>query len=296
MKGNKRWLAGMVLFLALLACCVGVLIWQGAVQKQAQEQLLQLSGQTQSGEAPGEPEPQEATVPGQEPQGTESLAPEETGETADPADLLAADVQFLEENSIPVPEKEVDFEDLQANTNADIYAWIYIPGSKIDYPVLQHETDNSYYLNYNLDGSRGYPGCIYSEEYNSKDFADSNTVLYGHNMKNGTMFGGLHRFEDSAYFEDNPYIYIYTPDRLLVYEIYAAYEFSNLHLLLGYDTESEYGFGEYLKETLEVRDMNTNIREEIFPDSQSRILTLSTCVSNKADKRYLVQGVLLNEN
>ena len=64
-------------------------------------------------------------------------------------DLLEA----LREAGIPIPEKEIDFADLQENTNADIYAWIYIPDSMIDYPVLQHETDNVYYLTHNLDGS-----------------------------------------------------------------------------------------------------------------------------------------------
>ena len=84
-------------------------------------------------------------------------------------------------------------------TNEDVYAWITVPGTVIDYPILQHATDNTYYLNYNIDGSYGYPGCIYTENMNSKEFTDNNTVIYGHNMKNGTMFAGLHKFEDAAF-------------------------------------------------------------------------------------------------
>lgn len=208
---------------------------------------------------------------------------------------MEKDIRFLEEQEIPIPEKEVDFAGLQENTNKDIYAWIYVPDTQVDYPVLQHPTDNTHYLNYNIDGSKGYPGCIYTEDYNAKDFTDSNTVLYGHNMKNGTAFGSLHKFEDASFFEDTRYIYVYTEDRLLVYEIFAAYEFSNAHLLLGYDTKSEWGFSKYLEEVQEVRGMKCNRIEEIFPDEQDHIITLSTCVKGNSSKRYLVQGVLLNE-
>lgn len=202
----------------------------------------------------------------------------------------------LREMGIPIPEKEIDFADLQENTNADIYAWIYIPDSMIDYPVLQHPADNNYYLTHNLDGSEGYPGCIYSENYNAKDFADPNTVLYGHNMKKGTMFAGLHKFEDSQYFEEHPYVYIYTPEKLLVYEIFAAYEFTNEHLLYNYDFTNEVIFQNYLDDILNMRSMNCNLREGVEVTAADKILTLSTCISTKPDNRYLIQGVLLNED
>lgn len=204
--------------------------------------------------------------------------------------------KLLEEMGVTVPEKNIDFTDLQANTNADIYAWIYIPDTKIDYPVVQHPADNTYYLNYNLDGSKGYPGCIYSENYNEKDFTDPNTVLYGHNMKNGSMFAGLHKFADSEYFENHPYIYIYTPDGLKVYEIFAAYEYSSTHLLLNFDLKEPAIFQAYLDGIMDQRDMKSNLKKSVEPDSEDRILTLSTCIANKPNSRYLVQGVLLNED
>ncbi len=205
-------------------------------------------------------------------------------------------MQTLIDMGIPIPEKEIDFADLQENVNKDIYAWIYIPDTQIDYPVLQHPTDNLYYLNYNLDGSKGYPGCIYTEDYNAKDFTDPNTVIYGHNMKNGTMFAGLHRFEDSEYFEGHPYVYIYTEDKLYVYEIFAAYESGNEHILYNNDFTDDYVFLRYLSEIMDGRTMNGNLREDISMTSENRIITLSTCVANKPDRRYLVQGVLLNED
>ena len=83
-------------------------------------------------------------------------------------------------------EVSIDFEALQQQ-NADIYAWIRIPETQIDYPILQHPSDDAYYLNHTVEGTEGLPGSIYTEKVNSKDFTDFNTVIYGHNMKNGTM-------------------------------------------------------------------------------------------------------------
>lgn len=203
--------------------------------------------------------------------------------------------EILQELGIPIPEKEVDFEDLRENVNADIYAWIYIPDTMIDYPVLQHPTDNTYYLNYNLDGSKGYPGCIYTEDYNTKDFSDPNTVVYGHNMKNGSMFAGLHKYGDSKFMEEHPYVYIYTEDALYAYEVFAAYEHTNEHILYAHNNFSSKAlFKTYLDEIMLIRDMGSVIKEDVEYTEDSRILTLSTCISVKPNNRYLVQGVLLN--
>lgn len=236
---------------------------------------------------------QDTTV--QTPTSEPDTSASESTEPEEPT-LMEKDLLFLEEQGIPVPDKTVDIAKLKMETNSDIYAWIYVPDTQIDYPVLQHPTDNTYYLNYNIDGSKGYPGCIYTENHNAKDFTDFNTVLYGHNMKNGSMFANLHKFEDAEFFEEHPYVYIYTEERLLVYEVFASYEFSNVHLLLGYDQETEYGINKYLEEIKNLRDMGRNMREDIFPDAQKRIITLSTCIKTKPNNRYLVQGVLLNED
>lgn len=279
--------------IALIICacfCIGAVIagsiWlkQIVSQKNAEAQLEQLAQDTTT--AMSGAETQEALT-------QESEAAAEPEQVTEP-EMNA--IEKLREMGVPIPEKEVDFVDLQENTNADIYAWIYIPDSKIDYPIVQHPTDNYYYLNYNLDGSKGYPGCIYTENYNAKDFSDPNTVIYGHNMKNGTMFAGLHHFEDAEFFDVNPYIYIYTPEGLLVYEIFAAYEHSSEHLLYNHDFTDEIAFQIYLDEVYDTRSMNCNIREGVEVSVDDRIITLSTCIANKPDKRYLVQGVLLNED
>lgn len=124
----------------------------------------------------------------------------------------------------------VDFETLQKE-NPDIYAWITIPGTDIDYPVVQDSTDNTYYLNHAADTSLSDSGAIYSEKENAKDFDDYLTVLYGHNMKDGSMFAGLHKYEDKTFLKDHKDLTIYTPDSILKYRIFAAYLTDNRHVL-----------------------------------------------------------------
>lgn len=254
------------------------------------------------GDKDKQPEDGGGQAAGQEVIAEEVPGTEEGGEVPEPAQEeeeepeLPGGLQGLMDMGVPIPEKEVDFEDLQENVNEDIYAWVYIPDTRVDYPVLQHPADNYYYLNYNLDGSRGYPGCIYSEKYNRKDFEDPVTVIYGHNMKNGTMFADLHNYEDAEYFEENPYVYIYTPEGLLVYRIFAAYEYTNEHLLYGHDYFAPAEFKEYIDGVLNYRNMNCNRAEDVELTTADHILVLSTCMANKPDNRYLVQGVLLNED
>ena len=207
-------------------------------------------------------------------------------------DESSSTVSKLEELGISMPEKEINFDSLKESVNKDIYAWVYIPDSKIDYPVVQHPTDNEYYLNYNLDGSKGYPGCIYTEDYNKKDFSDRQTVIYGHNMKDGTMFAGLHRFEDENYFNEHPYIYIYTEDDVFVYQIFAAYKFSSTHLILGFDLANDDLYVGYLNSILESREMGRVVDDSVAFDKDSKVLTLSTCVANVPNQRFLVLRLL----
>ena len=278
-KGSRGWKAACILCLAGAVICTAVACSGKETQSRADDEYEKLAEQTNSAAAV------------QEPVETPSVTAEPTEAPPEEKDPLA----ILEEMGVPIPEKEVDFADLQENTNGDIYAWIHIPDTKIDYPVLQHPTDNSYYLNHNLDGSRGYPGCIYTEDYNKKDFTDSNTVLYGHNMKNGTMFAGLHKYGDSAYLEEHPYIYIYTEEGLLAYEIFAAYQSGDEHILYAHDGfEDRKVYGKYLEEILNMRFMGSVLKEGAEVTEDSRIITLSTCISGKPDNRFLVQGVLLN--
>lgn len=195
-----------------------------------------------------------------------------------------------------ITDRSIDWDALQEEENKDIYAWIVVPGTVIDYPVLQHPEKSDYYLEHNLDGSKGRPGCIYTQLLNSKDWSDRNTVLYGHNMKVGTMFADLHKFEDADFFEENRYIHIYSEDgRILVYEIFAAYVFSDAHILLTYDFTTDAGYLEYLDSIWENTGKRCHFWQDLELGAEDKIITLSTCVRGNNSQRYLVQGVLIAE-
>ena len=148
-------------------------------------------------------------------------------------------------------------------------------------------------MNRNLDGSFGKPGCIFTQHYNHKDFLDLNTVVYGHNMKSGRMFRSIHQFEDKKFFEENPYIYVYTEDRVLIYEVFAAYLSDDSHILNTNDLTTTEGYAHYLEKVYR-ESKSGNVRDDITVTAMNRILTLSTCAS-RSNQRYLVQGVLLND-
>lgn len=215
----------------------------------------------------------------------------ETEEIEDTEEVV---VDELKELGIEVPEKNIDWEKLYEE-NEHIYAWIYIPGTKVDYPILQHPTKDGYYLNRNLDGSSGYPGCIYSDSFNSKDFSDLNTLLNGHNMKNKSMFGSLHNYEDAMFLDEYHYVYIYTPENVLVYDVFAAYMYTDDHIYYEYDFGVREGLQEYIDDIFAIRDMNANIREDVEVTSEDYLLTMSTCMgSGRDENRYVVNAVLLN--
>lgn len=185
----------------------------------------------------------------------------------------------------------VKFEELQA-VNPDVYAWITVPGTDIDYPILQHASDNSYYLMHNIDGSYGYPGCIYTENLNSKDFTDNNTVIYGHNMKNGSMFAQLHKYEDPDFFDANREVLIYLPEEVLHYTVFAAYIYDDRHLLYSFDFADPDVYQKYLDSVFSTRNMSTNIDKNTTVTKDDQIITLVTCIGSQPNNRLLVQAVL----
>jgi len=179
--------------------------------------------------------------------------------------------------------------------NTDIYAWIKIPNTYVDYPVLQTDGDDSFYLEHNYKKQYEFAGSIYSEKLNSKDFDDPNTLLYGHNMLNGTMFATLHYFRDPNFFAANPYIYIYLPDRTLTYEIFSAYEYDDRHILYSFDFSDEDVYAEYLEYATNPTESMMCNRRDIEVTTDDKIITLSTCLGNIETSRYLVQGVLISD-
>lgn len=215
---------------------------------------------------------------------------EQPEETITPIPVEATETPVPTPTEVPV-EIPIDFATLQKE-NEDIYAWIKVDGTPIDYPVVQSSTDDSFYIHRGIDKEYLYAGAIYTEMQNAKDFSDPNTVLYGHNMKDGSMFASLHNFRDRDFFDQHREILIYTPEHILHYTIFAAYTYDSRHILNSFDFSDEKIFQNYLDQVYDIRSMDAYFVDEPKVTVKDKIITLSTCIGSDASARYLVQGVL----
>lgn len=195
----------------------------------------------------------------------------------------------------PVPEIENiirhDFEALKEE-NKDIYAWIQMPDTQVDYPILQSEEDNKY-LNINIDGSKGYPGCIYTNVCNSKEFDDYITMVYGHNMKSGAMFGTLDYFYEKEFFDSFDTYTVETPEACFTYSVYAAVNYDDKLIPAYYDVKSSLGRDEFVKSLEACRgNSKTHFNDEVEISGEDKLLVLSVCISGQDDRRYLIVSKL----
>ncbi len=184
----------------------------------------------------------------------------------------------------------VDFERVW-ESNTDMYAWIKIPGTRIDYPIAQSAIDDNQYLRHDLNGKFSNDGVLFTEHvYNSKSFDDPVTVIYGHNMIDGDMFGTLQQiYSDETTFRQMDDIIIYTPEKEIRYKVIAAAPYDNTHILYHYGKfENPESVGEFLKTVQHSRDFSVNVRDDIEVGNSDRILVLSTCLKGDYSRRYLV--------
>lgn len=196
----------------------------------------------------------------------------------------------------PRVENPIDFASLRLE-NPDIYAWIYIPGTDVNYPVVQHPTDDTFYLKHNKDGEWSEEGAIYTQLANKTDFSDPVTVVYGHNLVQGTMFTSLHRFENKDFFDSHEDMYLYTDGHILTYRVIAAYQYDNRHILNSFNFSDPTVVQQYFDSVLSPDSLVENVREGTTLTSSDKIVQLSTCTgdSNHIVRRYLVTGVLVND-
>lgn len=212
---------------------------------------------------------------------------EEAGEKYD-----EAKESNVEEADDPYDTK-VDFAGLEA-INPDVYAWIKIPGTNIDYPVLQSaDEDDSYYLNRTIDLQEGLPGSIYTEKYNATGFNDPVTVVYGHTLHDGTMFSELEKYTDKSFFDENKYIYIYLPGGRKIFQIFAAVAFDDRYLMGSYAFTIQDEFEKYISELK--GSLEGNVADDVEVKFGDPVITLSTCIDEYPEKRWLVNGVLVKE-
>ena len=182
----------------------------------------------------------------------------------------------------------VDFDKLKA-INPDTIGWIrFSPEpSVINYPIVQG-TDNDKYLHQTFSANENTLGAIFLNAGNSPDFSDRNSIIYGHRMKDGSMFRHLQDYEEKAFWESNPYFYIYTPDgREITYHIYSAGQVEDTSdtYLTAFASDEEYQ--NFLNMTKEVSLYDTGVQLT----TADTIVTLSTCTSASDEHRFVVRGV-----
>lgn len=214
------------------------------------------------------------------------------------ADLGEDGFPFGDDVPSDILESPVDFEALQL-VNPDMYAWISVPEAPVDEPVMQNDFQDNLYLAFDFDGRSDTGGGIYSQQANAKDFTDPVTVLYGHTFQsNDSKFGALHKYEDAGFFEENPYFYIYTPDRVLAYEVVSAYGTGNEHILNTHDFSDPAQVQQYYDYVLNPTDAPySNVREGArLKAGEDSIVQLSTCTRpSSTETRYVVTGKLVGE-
>jgi len=188
----------------------------------------------------------------------------------------------------------LDFASLQT-INPDIHAWIEIPGSAVDYPVLQNPSDDELYLYTACDGSEYIGGSVFSQaSYNAADFNDPVTVLYGNAMWDGTMFGGLQMLYSGAEaMEEHSEITVYLPEETRQYTVFACIPYDDTHILYTYDFTDVYWYDNFFYNASKIRSIGAYFNEELTPVYGDRVIILSTSLQNGSeDGRFLVMAVL----
>lgn len=185
----------------------------------------------------------------------------------------------------------IDFEKYW-KTNKDVYAWISIPGADIEYPIMQSAkgVNDDYYLKHTWDNKDSKYGAIYTQRsYNSKSFKDAATVIYGHRMNDGSMFGTLQQlYSDETTFKKYDEIVIYLPEKELHYKVFAALPYSDAHILYNYDFSKLVDSESFFKAVFGATGIGVNINENNYSKGKGSIVILSTCLKGNNKKRYLV--------
>ena len=187
--------------------------------------------------------------------------------------------------------QQVDWQAL-ASINGDVYAWVQFESEDlrdaINYPVMKG-VDNSYYLSHTINGTENSSGSIFMECTNDAYFNDMNTIVYGHNMKNNSMFGLLRNYKKAEYYAGHEYFWIYTPEGRFRYKIFTCYEPLSDSATYRWWSAPCDEYTQYLNECKAASLYDTGVNIE----ADDQIVTLSTCTSRGDDYRFVVQGKLI---
>lgn len=180
---------------------------------------------------------------------------------------------------------EIDFDTLE-EINPDIIGWLYIEGTEINYPIVQG-SDNDYYLKHLFDGTYNSAGCLFLDAYSESDFTEKNNIVYGHHMKNGTMFYDLMKFKQQEFYDDHTTALLITPTHK--YKIYFFSGYVSSTSASAWDVDfSDIGYEQWLQELLGKSCFSSNIQ----PTTGDRVITLSTCSYEFNNARFVLHGIL----
>lgn len=184
------------------------------------------------------------------------------------------------------PFKGVDFTSLE-KINPDVTGWIAAEGTEIDYPVVRGK-DNEYYLQHLFTGDRNKLGSIFMDYRNHSDFSDRNTIIYGHNMKDGSMFSSLTKYKDQQFYDNFPNMMLYTPVGNFTIELFAGFIVDGNYEYVRFDFKDDHNYQSYI-DTLKRKstfEANTIVK------ASDRIVTLTTCTYEFDNARYILFGAL----
>lgn len=208
---------------------------------------------------------------------------ENSGEDAKPMQALAS-IRTEEKDEYAVMLAKLDLGALQ-EVNSDVIGWIAIPDTKVYYPVMQ-TVDNAYYLSHTWKKEQSSVGAVFLECKNPADFSGFHSILYGHQMRDGSMFGGLRNYADEAYLRAHPAIYLAVEEGVWKYDIFAVYEVGVEEIVYQQNLEEKGQQQELIDFATEHSVVNTGIT----PSINDRILTLSTCTGRGYKTRWVVQA------
>lgn len=181
---------------------------------------------------------------------------------------------------------DINFAALRA-INSEVVGWIVCENTKINYPVVQGK-DNSYYLSHHFNGRRSIVGCVFLDCRNSPHFTDTNSILYGHQVSDGSMFSAVLNYKKQAYYDAHPRMLLLTPEANYLIDLFAGYVAKADEPAWRLDFSTP---GEYLA-WLEAACRRSTFRSTVKPTEHDRVITLSTCTYEFYNARYVLLGVL----
>lgn len=189
----------------------------------------------------------------------------------------------------------IDFKDLQS-VNPDCYAYVDIPDTPISYPVMRSrgDMDDDYYLNITFEGLSGYPGSIYAQQITKADFSNYVSVLYGHDMADGSFFGSLKDFVDVDHFNSHQQMFVYTPKTQFEYKIVAEVTVNDDNISYLFDTMKK-GSGKLFWDYIHNGEEENVFDESYQYRSGDRFMVLATCIGWRPDDRRIVVGLLTEQ-